>query len=265
VVTDHPCPTGRWLDAGGHYAQDPFVLLSFVAAATRTLRVQTGILVLPYRNPFLTARAVATLDFLSGGRVSLGVGSGYLKGEYRALGVDFDSRNDLMDEYILALKTAWTNDEFSFKGTGYEAFGNRIIPRPIQKPHPPILIGGNSKRAIRRAVELGDAWNPFPTVSAAVAATSRTADLSTEAELADSIALMRELSEKAGRETPPDVELAGLPGGHADLEPEALVEALARYAALGVGAVGATMEGGTRAEWCDNAERFGSEVIARLG
>ena len=77
VVTDHPCPTGRWLDAGGHHAQDPFVLLSFIAAATRRLRLQTGILVLPYRNPFITARSVATLDFLSGGRVSLGVGSGY--------------------------------------------------------------------------------------------------------------------------------------------------------------------------------------------
>ena len=87
-VTDHPCPTGRWLDAGGHYAQDPFVMLSFVAAATTKFKLHTGILVLPYRNPFITARSVATLDVFSRGRVSLGVGAGYLKGEYRALGVD---------------------------------------------------------------------------------------------------------------------------------------------------------------------------------
>jgi alkanesulfonate monooxygenase SsuD/methylene tetrahydromethanopterin reductase-like flavin-dependent oxidoreductase (luciferase family) len=72
-VTDHPCPTGRWLDAGGHNAQDPFVMLSFVAAATRKLTLHTGILVLPYRNPFITARAVATLDVFSGGRVTLGL------------------------------------------------------------------------------------------------------------------------------------------------------------------------------------------------
>jgi alkanesulfonate monooxygenase SsuD/methylene tetrahydromethanopterin reductase-like flavin-dependent oxidoreductase (luciferase family) len=96
--TDHPVPTGRWLDAGGHHAQDPFVILTFVAAATRTLRLQTGILVLPYRHPFITARAVATLDFVSNGRVTLGLGAGYLKGEYKALGVDFERRNDIMEE-----------------------------------------------------------------------------------------------------------------------------------------------------------------------
>ena len=265
VVTDHPCPTGRWLDAGGHYAQDPFVLLSFVAAATKKLRMQTGILVLPYRNPFITARAVATLDYLSGGRVSLGVGSGYLKGEYRALGVDFEKRNDLMDEYITALKTAWTNDDFTFEGTGYQAFGNRIIPRPLQKPHPPILIGGNSKRAIRRAVELGDAWNPFPTANASVAATSRTPELASESDIAQSIAYMYELSEKAGRTVPPQVELAGVPDQHTISSPEQIVDTLGHYATLGVSAVGVTMEGRTREEWCKNAERFGVEVIAKLG
>ena len=88
-VTDHPCPSGRWLDCGGHHAQDPFVMLSFLAAATRKFRLQTGILVLPYRNPFITARAVATLDVFSGGRVTLGLGAGYLKGEYYALGRRF--------------------------------------------------------------------------------------------------------------------------------------------------------------------------------
>jgi alkanesulfonate monooxygenase SsuD/methylene tetrahydromethanopterin reductase-like flavin-dependent oxidoreductase (luciferase family) len=130
-VTDHPCPSGKWLDAGGHYAQDPFVMLSLVATATRTVRLQTGILVLPYRNPFITARAVATLDVFSGGRVTLGIGAGYLKGEYFALGVDFERRNEIVDEYIGALKAAWTQDEFSYKGTGYEARGSRILPRPL--------------------------------------------------------------------------------------------------------------------------------------
>ena len=132
-------------------------MLSLVAAHTTTLRLQTGILVLPYRNPFTVARAVATLDVFSGGRVSLGVGAGYLKGEYKALGVDFERRNEIMDEYLKALKAAWTGDDFDFEGENYSARGNRIRPAPLQRPHPPLLIGGNARRAIRRAVELGDA------------------------------------------------------------------------------------------------------------
>jgi probable F420-dependent oxidoreductase len=261
--TDHPVPTGRWLDAGGHHAQDPFVILSFVAAATTRFKLQTGILVLPYRNPFLTARAVACLDVISKGRVILGVGAGYLKGEYKALGADFDSRNELMDEYLRALKAAWTEDEFIFQGSGYQALGNRILPRPAQTPYPPLLIGGNSRRAIRRAVELGDAWNPFFT-PAVVSATSRTAALETEADLAAGIAYMRAHSEAVGRETPPDVVLGGLNHPGDPWEPDALLERIARYKALGVSAVNSHMDGRSRAEWCDNAERFAAEVLTRL-
>jgi probable F420-dependent oxidoreductase len=261
--TDHPVPTGRWLDAGGHHAQDPFVILSFVAAATTRFRLQTGILVLPYRNPFITARAVACLDVLSKGRVILGVGAGYLKGEYRALGVDFDRRNELMDEYLLAMKAAWTEDEFTFEGSGYTALGNRIHPRPVQRPHPPLLIGGNSRRAIRRAVELGDAWNPFFT-PAQLSSTSRTAPLEGEADLAAGVAYMREHSKKVGRGTPPDVILGGLNHPGDAWDPNALLDRIARYAELGVSAVNAHMDGRSRAEWCDNAERFAAQVLSHL-
>ena len=158
LVTDHPCPTGRWLDDGGHHAHDPFVMLSLLAAATTTVRLQTGILVLPYCNPFIVARAVASLDRFANGRVTLGVGAGYFKGEYRALGVDFHTRNDLMDEYLKALKLALSGLEFASEGTGYPAYGNRVLPGPIQRSHPPIYIGGNAPRAIRHAAELGDGW-----------------------------------------------------------------------------------------------------------
>jgi probable F420-dependent oxidoreductase len=260
--TDHPVPTGRWLDAGGHHAQDPFVLLSFVAAATTRFRLQTGILVLPYRNPFITARSVASLDHLSKGRVILGVGAGYLKGEYKALGVDFEQRNELMDEYLRAMKAAWTQDEFTFQGSWYQALGNRIHPRPTQKPHPPLLIGGNSRRAIRRAVELGDAWNPFFT-PAAVASTSRTAAMSDADDLAQGIAYMRAHCEAVGRATPPDVILGSLNHPGEAWEPQALVDKIARFAELGVSAVNSHMDGRTRAEWCDNAERFAAEVMSK--
>jgi probable F420-dependent oxidoreductase len=261
--TDHPVPTGRWLDAGGHHAQDPFVILSFVAAATRTLRVQTGILVLPYRNPFITARAVATLDVLSGGRVTLGLGAGYLKGEYRALGVDFDRRNEIMDEYLAAMKAAWTADEFTFQGTGYQALGNRILPRPVQRPHPPLLIGGNSKRAIRRAAELGDGWNPFFS-SATVSATTRTPAMADEMDLADGMAYMREHCEKIGRRQPPEVVLGAINAPNETWNAQALLEKIGKMRELGVNTIGATVDGRTRAEWCDNAERYGAEIIAKL-
>src|SRR5271167_1829232 len=179
LVTDHPCPTGRWLDAGGHHAQSPFVMLALLAAVTTKIRLQTGILVLPYRNPFIVARDAATLDRYSNGRLTLSLGAGYLKGEYRALGVDFEKRNELMDEYMRALKLSLTGEEFAFEGTGYKAFGNRILPGPVQKPHPPLLVGGNSHRAIRRVVELGDGWNPFFTGQSAAAAVTAGQGVST--------------------------------------------------------------------------------------
>jgi probable F420-dependent oxidoreductase len=262
-VTDHPCPTGRWLDSGGHHAQDPFVMLSLLAATTKKLRLQTGILVLPYRNPFITARAVATLDVFSGGRVTLGLGAGYLKGEYYALGVDFERRNDIEDEYIKALKAAWGADEFNFQGTGYEARGTRILPRPLQKPHPPLLIGGNSHRAIRRAVELGDAWYPFFT-AAAVSATARTAAMTSESDLVEGIRYLREQCAAVGRERPPEIILSSLTSPGEKLPAEALIERIVRYQELGVTGAAVHIDGKTRAEWCDNAERCGAEVLARL-
>jgi probable F420-dependent oxidoreductase len=262
-VTDHPCPTGRWLDAGGHHAQDPFVMLSLVAAATRKLRLQTGILVLPYRNPFITARAVATLDVFSGGRVTLGVGAGYLKGEYYALGVDFERRNDIMDEYIRALKAAWGGAEFSFKGSGYEARGSRILPAPLQKPHPPLCIGGNSHRAIRRAAELGDAWYPFFTAGP-LSSTSRTAPMSNENDLTEGIRYLREHCEKIGRERAPEILLGSLTAPGEKLQNDALVDKLGRLRRLGVSGAAVHIEGRTRAEWCDNAERYSTEVLAKL-
>ncbi len=263
-VTDHPCPTARWVEAGGHDAQDPFVMLSLVAAVTSTLRLQTGILVLPYRNPFIIARAAATLDVFSGGRLTLGLGAGYLKGEYHALGVDFERRNDIMDEYMAAMKAAWSGEEFSFEGSGYSARGNRLRPAPVQRPHPPLLVGGNSRRAIRRAVELGDGWNPFFTGSS-VPATARTASMSGESDLVEGIAYMRQHCETVGREAMPQVVLGSVTQPGAEWNPQAIIDTLGRYSAMGVSGAAAHIEGRTRAQWCDNAERFGAEVLAKLG
>lgn len=264
TVTDHPVPSYRWLDNGGHYAQDPFVMLSMVAAVTTRLRLQTNIVVLPYRNPFITARAVSSLDAFSNGRVILGLGAGYLKPEYKALGVDFDSRNDLMDEYMQAMKLAWTGENFSFEGTGYSAVGNRVLPTPVQKPHPPLLVGGNSKRALRRTVELGDAWHPF-IVPKMVTDTARTANISGDEDILAAIDYMNEHCEKVGRKEPPQViassTFAVTPGWNAQ-------EALDHYAHLktiGVHGSGTSIQAETRTEWADQAQKFGEDVISKLG
>jgi probable F420-dependent oxidoreductase len=262
-VTDHPVPTGRWLDSGGHNAQDPFVMLSLVAAATKTVKLQTGILVLSYRNPFIVARAVASLDLFSNGRVLLGFGAGYLKGEYRALGVDFEQRNELMDEYMRALKLALSGEEFAFEGTGYQAFGNRILPGPVQKPHPPFLVGGNAPRAIRRAVELGDAWYPFFTDGLSTA-TTRTFDMTGEEDLKKGIDYMAAHCEKVGRADRPQVVLGGLNKPGQKCSYQQLVDWAGLYGEMGVFAAGVSVEGDTVEEWCDNALRMGEQVIAKV-
>lgn len=263
TVTDHPAPGSRWLDGGGHYAQDPFVMLSLLAGATTKLRLQTSIIVLPYRNPFITARAISSLDVYSKGRVSLGVGAGYLKAEYKALGVDFDNRNALMDEYIRAMKLAWTGEDFTFEGTGYMALGNRIRPTPVQKPHPPILIGGNSRLAIRRAVELGDSWAPF-FAPQAVLSMARTASLAEEEDIDAAIAYMRAHCEKVGREVPPSLYFAGTGAISQGYSAQEFIDRIGGLRAKGASACGVNISARTRAEWCDLARDFGANVLARL-
>ncbi|MBW8785751.1 MAG: LLM class F420-dependent oxidoreductase [Novosphingobium sp.] len=264
LVTDHPCPTSRWLDSGGHYAQGPFVMLALLAAVTTRLRLQTGILVLPYRNPFVIARDVATLDCFANGRVTLSVGAGYLKGEYRAVGVDFDQRNELMDEYIRALRASLTGEEFTFEGSGYVAFGNRIEPGPKQSPVP-IYCGGNAKRAIRRVVDLCDGWNPFFTSKPGVfTATTRTVAMTGEDDLKDGIAYMQDYAAQVGREDMPEVVLGGVNAPGEKISTQEIVDRIGGYRELGVTTAAVTVEGRTRAEFCDEAERIGQEVIAKV-
>ena len=133
--TDHPAPTERWLKAGGHDALDPFTALAFCAAVTDRLRLIPNILVLPYRNPFLVAKASATLDALSGGRFTLAVATGYIRGEYKALGVDFEQRNALFDEAIEVILGVWSQDDFAHEGLTFSAKGQTANPKP--DPHPP--------------------------------------------------------------------------------------------------------------------------------
>jgi alkanesulfonate monooxygenase SsuD/methylene tetrahydromethanopterin reductase-like flavin-dependent oxidoreductase (luciferase family) len=196
--------------------------------------------------------------------VSLSVGAGYLKGEYRAMGVDFDARNELMDEYIRALRVSLTGEEFTFEGTGYVAYGNRIIPGPVQ-PRLPIYCGGNAKRAIRRVVDLCDGWNPFFTgVSGANTATTRTVAMSDAQDLAAGLAYMREYCDQLGRADFPEIVLGGLTPPGVKVSSQEMLDLAGRYGQMGVSAAAISPNGRTRAEWCDDAERIGAEVIAKL-
>src|SRR5258705_3856499 len=160
--TDHPAPTQRWLESGGHDAVDPFVAMGFAAAGTTTLRLIPNVVVLPYRNPFVVAKAGATLDLLSGGRFTLAVGVGYLKREFAALGVDFDDRAQLFEEALEVIRAIWTIDDFTYEGRHFSAMGITAHPRPVSKPHPPIWIGGNTVAARERVTKYGDGWWPVP-------------------------------------------------------------------------------------------------------
>src|ERR1700756_2365927 len=130
--TDHPAPSQRWLEAGGHDALDPFVALGFAAAHTTTLRLIPNILVLPYRNPFVVAKSGATLDLLSGGRFTPAVGVGYLKREFAALGVSYDERAELFEEALQVIRAIWSRDDISFEGRHFTAPGVQGHPRPLR-------------------------------------------------------------------------------------------------------------------------------------
>jgi len=198
-LTDHPAPTAAWRRSHGHDAFDPFTGLGYIAAATSRLRLHTHILVLPYRNPLLTAKCAASLDFLSGGRLTLGIGSGYMEGEYDALGVDFAARGKIMDESLDVLKLAWSEEEVVYEGSNFRAVGNLPRPLPLQKPHPPIWGGGNSAPAIRRAAEKCDGWSPFFTPGGR-AQNARTDDLSSVDGLRGKIAILREHLARLGKD-----------------------------------------------------------------
>jgi probable F420-dependent oxidoreductase len=146
---------------GGGDALDQLTLVGFVAARTRRLRLVTSVMILPYRNPVLTAKMLATLDVLSRGRLTVGVGVGWLREEFEALGApDFDRRGAASDEYLQIFKALWTQNPASFRGQFYRFESLRCLPQPLQKPHPPIWIGGHSAPALRRVARHGDGWHP---------------------------------------------------------------------------------------------------------
>jgi probable F420-dependent oxidoreductase len=140
---------------------DSVVALTRIAAVTRRVRLGTGILVLPHHNPVLLAKSLASLDVLSGGRLIAGFGGGYVAAEFAALGVPFQKRGATTDDSLAAIRTLWTETEPVHHGRFADFAGIRFEPKPVQRPHPPIVVGGQAPAALRRAARLGDGWYGF--------------------------------------------------------------------------------------------------------
>jgi probable F420-dependent oxidoreductase len=196
ALTEHPVPDAAWLASGGHQTLDPFVAFGAVAGATERLRLITHLCVAPYRNPFMLAKAAATLDRLSGGRFVLGIGTGYLDTEFDALGVDIEERNALFDEALEVLPLHWSGQPFSFRGRHFDAREVIALPKPVQDPIP-IWIGGNSRLSRQRAAERAQGWMPLS--GAPPGMSIRTPQIAALADLAEMITEMRQAAADAGR------------------------------------------------------------------
>ncbi|MGI9592039.1 MAG: LLM class F420-dependent oxidoreductase [Myxococcota bacterium] len=148
---------------------DPSVALAHIAAATERIRLGTGIIILPQRNAVELAKELASVDVLSKGRLLFGLGAGYLEPEFRALGAPFEERGAVTDEAIDVLRALWTQEKPRFAGRYYRFEGIDAHPRPVQRPHPPIVVGGMSRAAARRAAARGNGWYGFFTDPATTA------------------------------------------------------------------------------------------------
>jgi probable F420-dependent oxidoreductase len=260
--TDHPAPTAKWLSTGGHDALDPFVALAYCAAATERIRLIPNIVVLAYRHPLIVGKMVATLDSLSGGRFTLAVAAGYLRGEYKALGIDFDQRNELFDQSLKVLRGIWTEENFVFDGVGIEAHGLNSNPKP--HPHPPIWIGGNSKLARRRVAQAADGWTPFPAARDR-SQTTKTLPLETLDDLALMLDELWQFVDEAGRDRSEiDISFGSSKGGSPGsqgFDPDKHLEGVHDLARLGVTWTHTGVPGGSFAQALEALEAYGETVI----
>ena len=210
-------PSGRlgWTDWP---LLEPISTLLFVAAVTERVQLGTTVLVVPMRNPVLHAKMLATLDVLSGGRLIVGAGVGWLREEFEALDMPFDHRGARTDEFLDVMRNLWTKDDPSYEGRYYQLVNVACYPQPVQQPHPPIWIGGNTDPALRRAARIGDSWH---------------AAGATPEQIEEALPKLREYARAAGRDprAVPVTVRTGLPGAE---EPDATLARLRRYQELGV-------------------------------
>jgi probable F420-dependent oxidoreductase len=242
--------------------------VAFVAAKTSRIRLVTSVMVVPHRPAVLTAKILATIDVLSGGRLTVGIGAGWLKEEFAAIGAPpFAERGAITDEYVQTFRELWTSDDPRFAGRYVQFGGIAFEPKPVQRPHPPIWVGGESGPALRRTARLGDAWYPIGTNPAHPLDSlpryrlgiERLGKLTTESGRGVGLAYRctkhgAELPAKAG-----DGERRLFSGG-----PEEIAGDLRDFGALGVGYVDFTFAQASVAETLTEMKRFRDEVLGRV-
>ena len=258
IIIPHVIP-GRTDIVYRHDMLEPLSLLTHLGAVTSKVSLGTSVVILPYRNPIILAKTIATADVLSRGRVIFGAAVGWMEGEFQALNAPFANRGLLSDEYIKLLKELWTNPTPEFQGEHFQVSEVTFSPMPVQKPHPPIWIGGRSRLGVRRAVEFGDYWHP--------------SQMGPE-ELAKNAAYLRRYSESVGRASPPKLSFRGTldftsaPSG--DERPplhgttEDVIADLHQYAEAGVDHAVMEISGETYADKFRSMERFMSEVAPKI-
>lgn len=262
--TDHPAPSVGWVHSGGEGVADPFSALGFFAGLTDDVRLLTWVFVPPYRNPLLAAHQVATLDALSGGRVILGVGTGYLRSEMRALGLDPADRLGAFDRAIAVMTEAWQGGDVNAEGPGWSARNVRVLPPVVQQPHPPIWVHGNSPWGLERAARFGQGWIGMMTTDL-LAGTARTTPLPDIETVGRRIAELRDSTERHGR--PRDAVQAVVTGNWPMLDirqgwnvDERLAD-VERLEALGADWVIANVCGDDPAVAEDTVRAFGEQVV----
>ncbi len=192
-VPDHQVTGEPFLSRMGGVWFEPFVTLAYLAGKTTRIKLGMAVLVVPFRHPLFTAKLVATLDRLSGGRLILGVGvGGDVEREFRTMGLDFASRGPMTDDYLAALKRLWSGRFAGYRGSHVTIPKMGVLPTPVQRPHPPLWVGGNSRAARRRAAQLCDGWHPLRL---------------TPAQLKECVAGLRALERRFGRKKPLTVSL----------------------------------------------------------
>ncbi|MFA7601434.1 MAG: TIGR03619 family F420-dependent LLM class oxidoreductase [Novosphingobium sp.] len=263
LMSEHPAPSAEWLrtDPAAHDSLDPLTALAFVAAATSRLRLMTNVVVLPYRNPFLTAKAAATLQILSDDRLLLGVGVGYQREEFEALGVRYEERGALTDEAIDTIRAAWAGGPVVKRGRHFNAVGNE--PRPVPVPPPPIWVGGGSDRAVERAARVGDGWAPFFSVPTSDASVMRASVVSME-HFGEKVRRLHDLREQHGCQGPFDIAVAppSRPGGMSESDARRFQDEVGELQRLGATWIWTSLPARSLSHYLELVQWYGRTVSA---
>lgn len=250
---------------------EQIAVMGFVAAATTKARILTSIMVIPHRRPVVAAKMLATVDVLSKGRVTVGCGTGWMREEFEAIGAQpFEERGRVTNEAIAMFKELWTSESPAYDGD-YGSFSNiSFLPRPVQRPHPPIWIGGESRPAMRRVVRFGDGWYPIGANPAR--------PLDTPARFEKAVGELHAMAEEEGRD-PSSITLAYWANWYSGGEAwetdtgerhmftgtaQQIVEDVEALKAIGVEKQFIGLPGETRSEAMDIMERFAADVMGKV-